>query len=222
MTEKDFFEQQGRIQRDITIERYRQLNKSVTAKEIVFAGSSLAEQFPINEMLMSRNLSHIIYNRGVSGDVIDGLVADLDTLIIDLNPSKLFINIGSNDIGGESYNEDLLFTKYCQLLETIATRLPLCKIHVLAYYPVNPTKESFLNDMAKKFMFANRTNENIRHINSRLKRYCSDNNHEYINVHDILLDDDRALDPALTVEGIHLWPKAYDRILDVLQPFFHE
>ncbi len=219
MTEKDFFERQGTIQRHITIERYKQLNKFIHKGQVVLAGSSLAEQFPVDEMLHNRNIISNLYNRGVSGDTIDDLLADIDTLILDLQPSKLFINIGSNDIGGEVYKEDVLFEKYSELLSVLSGRMPKCKIHVLSYYPVNPDKASFLNAMAKKFLFMNRSNENIHKINHRLENYCQDNGLIYINVHDILLDDSGKLDASLTVEGIHLWPAAYERILDILLPY---
>ena len=220
MNEKEFFERQGRIQREITVERYRQLNKSTIKGQILFAGSSLAEQFPMNEMLLRRDMPYQVYNRGVSGDTMEGLTKDIQTLVLDLAPSKLFINIGSNDIGGVVYDENGLYNNYCILLETIAKALPACKFHVLSYYPVNPSKASFLDAMAKKFLFANRTNENVDRMNQLLEAYCQDHHITYINVHDILLDSEGNLDEVLTVEGIHLWPAAYERILEVLLPFF--
>ena len=49
------------------VEKYRQLNESAKKGQILFVGSSLMEHFPINEILMSRGLSTVIYNRGISG-----------------------------------------------------------------------------------------------------------------------------------------------------------
>ncbi|MBN2880324.1 MAG: lysophospholipase [Clostridia bacterium] len=213
-------ERHKQIQRDITVERYRQLNKIGLKNQIVFAGSSLAEQFPINEMLQSLNSEHIIYNRGVSGDKIDDLTGDIETLIFDLAPSKLFINIGSNDIGSEDYNEDILIEKYHMLLQCIKERLPDTIMYVLAYYPVNPNKNAFLSKVEKKFMFANRTNQNIQSINARLEKLCEQMNLAFINVYDVLLGEDGNLENNLTVEGIHLWPDAYIRIYEVLKEYF--
>lgn len=219
MNNKTFFEQQHLIQRQITVSRYKQLNQHIYKGQCVFAGSSLAEQFPIYEMLTNRSLDLLVYNRGVSGDTIDEMTADLDTLVLALEPSKLFINIGSNDLGSDTYDEDQLFNSYCHLLERIHTALPNCMIHVLSYYPVNPEKNSFLDEKAKTFMFANRTNDNIEQINARLAVFCQTRKFTYINVHDILLDDQGNLHEDLTVEGIHLWPTAYEKILDQLLPY---
>ena len=49
------------------LERYRILNQNVKKGEILFTGSSLMEQFPINELLMTQGMSQVIYNRGIGG-----------------------------------------------------------------------------------------------------------------------------------------------------------
>lgn len=126
------------------IERYKQLNKYAKKGQIIFAGSSLAELFPINELLQNLSEKYIVYNRGICGDRIDDLSKDIEVCILDLCPSKLFINIGSNDISMEAYNENTLISKYVSILNLIKTKLPDIKIYLMSYYPVNPFKECFL------------------------------------------------------------------------------
>ena len=46
---------------------YHDLNRSARTGQIVMAGSSLMEQFPINELLMSMGIHTIVYNRGLGG-----------------------------------------------------------------------------------------------------------------------------------------------------------
>ena len=220
MTEREFYERHIQMQKQMSLSRYQFLNKSARKNEIVLAGSSLCEQFPANEILISRGLTHTVYNRGVSGDTIDGLTLHLKTLVLDLCPRKLFINIGSNDIGGEQYNENLLFEKYIAVLSQIQNELPKCQIHVLAYYPVNPNADSILDEKVKAFMFLNRTNENIRKMNQRLKDHCNQHPYTFIDVHSILLDEQKQLQKNFTYDGIHLWPSAYEVVMDVLAPYF--
>ena len=47
--------------------RYRILNQYVRKGEILFAGSSLMEQFPVYEFLLDDGLPYVIYNRGIGG-----------------------------------------------------------------------------------------------------------------------------------------------------------
>lgn len=219
MTIQAFMEMMSKNNRFQTVERYRRLNQHCIKGEALFAGSSLAEQFPVNEMLMSRGITTPLYNRGVSGDTIEQLLKDRQTLIYDLEPSKLFINIGSNNIGGEHYDPDKLFDQYTNLLKEIQNKLPDCRIHVLAYYPVNPDKPSHIPKKDRDNMFLNRTNENIQSMNQRLRVFCQENGFVYIDVNSPLLDEHNKLIESFTIEGIHMWPDAYEKVLDVLVPY---
>lgn len=49
------------------LERYRILNEKVKKGEILFTGSSLMEQFPIDELRMTEEMDAVIYNRGIGG-----------------------------------------------------------------------------------------------------------------------------------------------------------
>ena len=79
--------------------RYRHLNRFCKKGQIVLAGSSLMEQFPIYELMQDFDLPLTIYNRGIGGYVSRDMLAALDVQVLELAPSKLFINIGTNDIG---------------------------------------------------------------------------------------------------------------------------
>ena len=71
------------------IERFRRLNRYVKKGQIVFAGSSLMEQFPIYEFLLDYDLPYTIYNRGVGGYTTADLMKVLPECIFDLEPSVL-------------------------------------------------------------------------------------------------------------------------------------
>ncbi len=206
-----------KIEKTNKIECYRQLNAYVDKGKILFTGSSLAEQFPINELMPHQS----IYNRGVGGFVIDEFLENIDTLIFDLKPSKIFINIGSNDIGLPTYDQNILMTKYQKILDLVSERLSKCQVYILSYYPVNSNKKSFIPEEEKAFIFASRTNATINKANKALSLLASKNNAQYIDVNTCLLNDDGVLREDYTVEGIHLWPKAYARVLEVLIPYLN-
>ena len=61
----DVLQEQMRREQEDKLERYRILNRYARKGEILFTGSSLMEQFPVNELLLSNGLSQIIYNLGI-------------------------------------------------------------------------------------------------------------------------------------------------------------
>src|SRR5690625_1633047 len=94
------------------LKRYKYLNQFIAKGQILFVGSSLMEQFPINEFQQTLDKKLIIYNRGVSGFITEGLLSVMDTCIFELVPSKIFINIGTNDIASPNYKRENLIANY--------------------------------------------------------------------------------------------------------------
>lgn len=207
-------------ERKIKIERFKHLNTMAKKGQIVFAGSSLTEQFPINEMLQNcfdqEGKPVIIYNRGIGGDITTNLLQDLDLCVLDLEPSKVFINIGTNDIAKPDYSEATLLENYSQILRRIREALPTVELFILSYYPVNPDASYDLPKEAKEFLFSTRTNAAINHVNEQLQQLASDFHATYIDVSSVLLDEQKQLKSEFTVEGVHLWPNAYQKVLDIL------
>ncbi len=99
--------------------KYAENNKKAKKGQIDFVGSSLMEFFPIEKMQKDHDLglNKIIYNRGVRATTTADLLQHTDTLIFDLVPSKIFINIGSNDVGF-NVPEKIFFGKLRQHLKT--------------------------------------------------------------------------------------------------------
>ncbi|MDF2514371.1 MAG: hypothetical protein K0S04_4237 [Herbinix sp.] len=119
------------------IQRYKVLNQYIKKGQVLFVGSSLMEQFPIYEFIQDYDIKETIYNRGVGGYTTMELLEVLDTLVFDLEPSKIFINIGTNDLNLPDYTTEGLIKRYETILRRIIQRLPQVKIYVMAYYPVN-------------------------------------------------------------------------------------
>ena len=49
--------------------------------QILFTGSSLMEQFPINELLMSNGMPQVIYNRGIGGFTTDDMLQHMEEMV---------------------------------------------------------------------------------------------------------------------------------------------
>ena len=69
---------------------------------MLFIVSSLMELFPLCELARSRGIDDIIYNRGISGLNTNEFVQHIHPLLLDLRPTKVFSNIGTNDITEET------------------------------------------------------------------------------------------------------------------------
>ena len=93
------------------LERYRILNQNVKKGEILFTGSSLMEQFPINELLMTQGMSQVIYNRGIGGFTTQDMLLCMEEMVFGTEPSRIFINIGTNDIGSPDYKLETLMDR---------------------------------------------------------------------------------------------------------------
>lgn len=214
MNEKElqqFFAERGRQERIIKEKKHEQLNKYALKGQIVFAGSSLMEQFPIEEMAQVLPGKPVVYNRGIGGDTLDGFRARLNSAVIDLEPRKLFINIGTNDISAENYVREEMLAKYRALLSDIKEKLPGCRIVVMSYYPVNRT------DKFNTAWFRARTNAEIDAVNAQLKLMAQDMGFDYIDVTDCLRDENGDLIAEVSVDGMHMLPDGYKRVFDVIR-----
>lgn len=60
----------------VKVEKYRVLNTMGKEGQILFTGSSLMEQFPINELQMDFGIKEIIYNRGIGGFTTADMLPD--------------------------------------------------------------------------------------------------------------------------------------------------
>ncbi|PJI10411.1 lysophospholipase [Clostridium sp. CT7] len=199
---------------------YKILNKSVKKGQILFVGSSLMEFFPIDEMQQTLEKNCIIYNRGIAGFVTTELLNSMDECIFELQPSKIFINIGTNDMNTPDYRKESLIKNYDKILNQISERLPNCRVYVMAYYPVN-AKADF-PDVDKEFKenrFKTRTNAVILEANESIKELAKKHNYEFINVNDGLMDEEGNLKEEFSIEGIHMWSNAYSVILENMKKY---
>ena len=195
---------------EMKVHNFMCLNKFVKKGEIVFTGSSLCELFPISEMLQNVEPRIRVYNRGIGGDVTDGLLERMDESIFDLEPKKVFINIGTNDI-----------SQYRKILMQIQARLPETKIYVMSYYPVNRELPG-ADPEAVKAQFGARTNAELKEVNAEVEKMAEELNCTYINVFDCLLDEKGNLKAEYTIEGMHMYANGYAVVLEKLMPYLLE
>ena len=192
---------------------FRSQNAFIQKGQTLFTGSSLMEQFPIAEFCLNEGLP-IVYNRGIGGYTTDEFLAAIGPMLLDLEPSKLFINIGTNDIRDLPDGEDWLShlsSNYRRICEIIREKLPDTVVYMMAYYPVNPCR----NNPGLQV----RTNEAIARANEMVCALASEFGFQYIDVNDGLKDEQGNLQIEHTLDGIHFDAAAYRTVFERLKQY---
>ena len=194
--------------KEMKVERYRELNKTALKGQVVFTGSSLMEMFPINKLLEEHHDSTVIYNRAVGGFITDELLKVIDVCAVDLMPSKVFINIGTNDLSWSSIPISQVIDNYSKILDEIE-KVPNVKIYLMAYYPV-------------KECLKIRTNEKIAAANAEVKKLAERHGQRYIDISRNLKDEQGRLKAEYTIEGMHIKEEGYRAIYDDIMKYVKE
>ena len=196
---------------------YRQQNAFIRKGETLFTGSSLMEGFPITEYCLNESLP-IVYNRGIGGYTTDDFLAAVDTVLLDLQPRKVFINIGTNDIAPRTDGEDWfdhLSRNERKICEIIRDQLPDTEVYLMAYYPVNGDVPLARDNSVMQV----RTNENIGKANHMVESMAEEFGFHYIEVNDGLKDENGSLKAGHTRDGIHFDSAAYRTVFERLRPY---
>ncbi|WNS44062.1 GDSL-type esterase/lipase family protein [Paenibacillus sp. MMS20-IR301] len=204
------------------VKKYSILNSLAVKGQTVMAGSSLMEFFPVNELQQSLARQTVIYNRGIAGYVTRELLSTMEECIFELEPSKLFINIGTNDIASADgeYQPLRLLENYNEILTRIGARLPGCKVYVMAYYPVNAKADfSGIDQAMKAGMFSTRTNAALLAANAEVEKLAERHGYPFINVNEGLTDGEGNLKEAYTMDGVHMYASGYAVVLNNLKAY---
>ncbi len=200
------------------LENYREKNKEAVYGQVVFAGSSLMEMFPINKLLEEHGDDTIIYNRGIGGYVTNELLQVTDVCITDLKPKKVFLNIGTNDLSNPQIPISQMIENYDRILCKIEEALPQTVIYLMAYYPVN--YEAAAEEMKECLKI--RTNEKIQRANEEVKMLAQKHGQHYIDVNKNLKDEQGRLKAEYTIEGMHIKEEGYAAIYDDVMRYVKE
>ncbi|MEX5988896.1 GDSL-type esterase/lipase family protein [Providencia hangzhouensis] len=129
-------------------------------------------------------------NRGINGDTTIGVIDRLSS-ITSMQPTKIFIMLGVNDIMTGKTVEDT-YNNYIEIIKTLKSKG--FDIYV---------QSTLLADHFKA------DNSKIIELNSKLVNFCKENNITYIDLNSGLTINEK-LRGDLTIYGIHLNNKGYD------------
>lgn len=203
LLEQWLLNEQAKIQKN-----YRDLNRlAVKEPAIIFIGDSIVEYFPLYELLQSPKT---LVNRGIRGYKTDLLLENLDAHLFGQALDKVFILIGTNDIGKEMPQTETLANLEA-VIQEISRDYPLAQIQLLSVLPVNEQEQY-------KGTVYIRTNEKIQALNRAYQELAQAYYQvSYVDVYSSLLDEVGQLAEAYTTDGLHLSVAGYRILAQALQ-----
>jgi predicted alpha-1,2-mannosidase len=175
-----------------------------TPGEIIFLGNSITDQAEWHEMFGSLNVK----NRGIGGDDTDGILDRLQE-VTESMPAKIFIMIGTNDLAyGKSI--DHVVINYRKILDTIAARTPETEIYIQSILPTNDA------------IHFTRKNTDIMEINRQLEGIAREKGLMYIDLYSAFVTPDNKLNPAYSIDGLHLNGAGYKLWVSLISEYVGE
>lgn len=172
-------------------------SEPVQKRRIIFLGNSIVEFGDWKKLL---NDSTIV-NRGIAGDNTFGVLDRLQEVIA-LEPEKLFIEIGINDIS-QNIPSSLIVRNIITIVERVNAKLPGTKIYVHSILPTNDNVKDEYPDAFGK-------NDQSHIINQQLKAAAVVKGFTYIELSNELKDKAGKLNEKYAQpDGIHLTDLGY-------------
>lgn len=169
--------------------------------EIIFLGNSITDYCDWYEFFGKSNIK----NRGIGGDVINGVINRLDE-VTSSKPEQIFLMIGINDLGRKrSVNQVLI--DYERLIKLIIEKSPKTELYIQSVLPTDNRERL--------------QNVDIIEINKGLVKMTKKYNLTYINLFDLFKTETDELNSEFSFEGLHLngqgyivWKKAIEQYLN--------
>lgn len=185
--------------------------QNITKNEnIVFLGDSIFDWFPTDKIFSDLP----IVNSGIVGNKTTDILSNMQERVYKYNPTKVFINIGTNDIEFEDSDElnEEVYQNIVKIAEGIKKHRNKCEIYIISIYPVNNNLPG-AND---------RHISEIKAINNKLKEYCSKTEGiEYIDAFKELINEEEMLDTDYTEDGLHPNGLGYAKLTEILMKYIY-
>ncbi|MHB1485876.1 MAG: GDSL-type esterase/lipase family protein [Saccharofermentanales bacterium] len=191
------------------IEWFDALNQIADKNGIVFVGDSIIQEFCIQEMI---NSCIPVSNRGIGGDTSANVLARLNSSILDLHPSKVFLLIGTNDLASHSIPLSESIANISGIISKTFEQNPDVCFYLISVLPVNPR----INPQTVGI----RTKDKIIEMNILLAKTAKRLHAVYLNLYPLFCDEEGFLKQDLTRDGLHLNPCGYQLFIDAVKPYF--
>ncbi len=114
------------------IEKYNKLNNIAEGFGTVILGNGEDAELPVSELADSFGAQSKFYNRSAEHLSITEAISYYDAVVKALNPSRVILHIGSDDIELFKESAVLFDSEYCKLIEHIRKNNKGCNIGIMS------------------------------------------------------------------------------------------
>lgn len=169
----------------------------------VFLGDSITERYP----LATYYPGMVVVNRGIGGDTMGAMAAygvydRLSTTVYNLNPKKVILMIGINDIiWVKSATIQEKSDQYAYLVWTLKKNLPNTEFYLVSTLPCKG-----------KYAYEN---ANVKTFDENIKKTAETYGAQYLDVVPQFSDDKGELKADLAADDVHLNPAGYQVLTNI-------
>ena len=173
----------------------------------VFLGDSITHGYPL------KNYYHDlpVIRSGIGGYTTAALLNNIETMLYQYNPTKVFILIGTNDYLYH-VRPDEIQNNIEKIIKDIKKNRPYTKIYIESILPVNTSK----NDLD------GRNNETIKETNRLIQKLCTKYSVTYIDLFSKMIDEQGSLKLKYTYDGLHLTEEGYRKMTEIIFPYLED
>lgn len=171
--------------------------------DIVFIGNSITE---LGGNWSVRFSNSKVKNRGIAGDVTDGVVNRLAEIYY-YKPKKVFLKIGINDLFRAELTSEYVANNIKSIVDKIHLESPETKIYV---HTILPTSN---NTSLKAKIVA---------TNTLIKNSIQTNYYQVIDLYPIFADANDLMISDYTVDGVHLTEAGYNVWQNYIKEFVND
>lgn len=179
--------------------------------QIVLLGDCVIENLHIDKYFKDYQM----YNNGISGDTTVQLMETLYKRAIKYKPSKLFLSIGSNDIGFDNRDIKQIYNNIIEIVEELKKRTKDTEIYVMSILPVNASLLEYIN---REYVDA-RDNFDINMLNYYLKNYARKSKIKFLDTRKLLKNNYDMLDLVYTIDGFHLNEIGMNKVSELIKEY---
>jgi lysophospholipase L1-like esterase len=195
--QKVITQQWNRLQDWAQLKRYHDADTTVgpPAKgenRVVFLGDSITDGWKLADYFPGKPY----VNRGISGQTTPQMLIRFRPDVIDLQPKVVLLLAGTNDIASNTGPMTLE-----QIEENYASMADLARANGIRFVFASVTP---VHDKGARGPQTPRRNpEQIKELNTWLKKYCAEHKLVYLDYHSHMLGDDGMLRTDLAADGLH-------------------
>ena len=192
---------------DKKVAQFTMENGNFSKGQIVFIGDSITDLYHLDDYYQDLPLR--TYNRGIGGDVTGMLLKRIKVSLYDLEPTKVVLMIGINDING-GVSRDTILDNYNNILKGIKTTLPSTKVYTMSILPINSDLPAYVD--------VNKSTESIIAINEEIKEMANNYSYQYMDLFSLVKDDNNHLKKEYSLDGIHLSEQGFVTWTNLIKP----